>query len=362
MGNTMSGRSRGPASAGGFEGLARRNGHTPRSQSIDVSHQTTTSVTTLLVPNGLFRSEQDSPVAVMQVDETGEKCSEAFCAILERDRITFTKNGQRLCVLRKQTDGFVVFSYERPRPFEGIDGQASIAEQEKARTDAPTPPPKVVAPGRRAAAPEGHDVKDSDLEVRLEQADQRQRSRFAIDGDPSPPPVESRPRTAPGHKAPWSYVSTPTTSMDERGVTLYPYAKITRDYSHSLPQHTYRYRLFDDSLERPYWSGEVIWPGRKTSDKLGVAIGPSAHCFQLSVRSAMEWGGGPVLAAVDAPEVDTRLALPTNLNNTFSLSMAPGMDALGLLCFAVAAEEFHDSHWLLENQGGPESVAELRKF
>jgi len=279
MGNQCVSARKGPAYAGGFEGLARRHGHTPKSMSVDLNHKTTEHVTTLIVPPRILSPErQHLQVVIFQIDESLVTCSEAYRATPAGLRITFSKARQRICVLQKEMDGFLLLSYERPRPFDNVDGAAMRAAAESAHNN---------SEGMRKSS------------------------------------------------------ASPAISTDDRGAKLYAYAKITRDLSHKLSRHSFQYRLFDDELERPHWVGEITWPGRDLSEKLGIPIGFAAPCFQFNVRSALEWGGGPVLAAVDALDEGTLAAsaLPPASQKALALSAAPGMDALGLLCFAVAAEE-----------------------
>jgi len=136
-----------------------------------------------------------------------------------------------------------------------------------------------------------------------------------------------------------------SSGSDTGGAKIYRFAQISRDPSAKLPQHSFRYQLFDGNTElRPKLLGELVWPGSTLGRELGLPIGlPTFGAgwpgLQLVVRDAVNFGAGPILAAADEPDEQAMDKLPDKGAPAFALSMAAGMDALGLVAFAVAVEQ-----------------------
>jgi len=230
---------------------------------------------------------------------------------------------------RQSTDDFVVFTCDEPN-YNGFGLRSSGRDAEGGTST-------LEAVGTPAATAEASvDTDDARLQAALEAGDLRQRENF---GQVAPGPVASTSVVADRDEK----------AAEDRGdasggnaKALYPFARILRDHQNPLPRHSYKMVLYDGDLERPHLSAEVVWPGAMMAREISLAVGLYSSCFQMVVRSSASYGyGSPVLGVVDAPEHGSvKVVVPTTSLSEpcFAITLAPGMDALGVLCLAVAAE------------------------
>ena len=314
MGNSVSSHS------GGLEGLGRRNAHTHKAKSID---EPTTSVATLVVQSKLFAARKQ------EVTIRDERGAEVYTAVPEAAgrSILFSKGGQPICVLQQESaEVFVVFSFKQP-DFDGVLQMKEISAKEN------PPAPAPVATGTSVLGTSAAEKDDAQLQARLAVADQRQKALFGQKDGAEPVATTLVADTADGKK---EY------AMEGGAKALYPFAKIVRDESATMKRFCYKMNLYDGNMAMPHWLGEMTWPGSGLAFEVGLPfIGLYPSAFQMVVRSAVEFGHGPVLADVDQPDGALRAAMPAPRAKSLAVRMSKAMDPISCACFAIAVEAMH---------------------